>query len=166
MFSTEKILAVYEETTILNEQLKKAVRSANKIRTINDQEENVSKIINDFNIIKDNNKTLIKETDSAINHIKKISSPLSFSMFIMIFLSCFLAGMSLGYLTFTSYLKDTILVSEINKVKEIQNKHYNRIQTMVNYEEKGFIFYNTSLRVPNNFVISDTQAGNKAIFFD
>ena len=87
--NNERISILYREQIKVSEKqkeclerLNKAIASANKIKTLNSQEKNITKIINDFNIIQDNNKILRKETDSAIKHIKKISSPLSFLMFL------------------------------------------------------------------------------------
>ena len=157
---------VFEKQKECLEQFSKAITSANKIKNLNSQEKNITKIINDFNIIQDNNKILRKETDSAIKHIKKISSPLSFLMFLSIFLSFFISGISLGYLTFTSYLQDEILVNEINKVKEIKDKYYKQLELMSKYQNNDFIFKSNVLIVPDNSVISNTSTGKKGIFFD
>jgi len=165
---------VFEKQKECLEQFKKAIDSANKIKTLNSQEENVSKIINNFNIIQDNNKTLIKETNDAIEHIKKTSSKIFFSAFIAINLSFIFAstfaGLFVGLYLFDKELKnevlaDKLLTYEINKIKETENKYHNQIKTISEYKSAGFEFEKNVLVVPYDSVINDTTLGKRVIFF-
>ena len=156
---------VFEKQNECLEKLSQAIDSANKIKTLNSQEENVTNIINDFNIIQDNNKKLRIETESAIKHIKSISSSLSYMMFIIIFIAMVLSGFVSGYYIFSTYIKDNVLHNEINNLKEIQSKYYEQIKLMEQYKERGFQLQSNVLIVPYGSIISDTNLGKRGIFF-
>lgn len=157
---------VFEKQKECLEEFKKAIDSANKIKTLNSQEENVSKIINNFTIIQDNNKTLIKEMNDAIEHIKKTSSTLSLVMFTTIFLSCFVSVISLGYLTFTSYLQNNVFVNEINNIKELSLKKHKELEQIKLLKKNGFEILDTAILFPKNAEVQENTQGRKGIWFE
>lgn len=183
MINTEKILVIYEETALLNEQLKKAIQSARKIYQ---DEENVIKIINDFNVIQNNTDKIIKETIYAVENIeasskeaiesiefasnlfekkRNISMPKTLGMLLIVFIASCCIGFSTGYFTFNKYLQGSVLDREIKSVKNLELKYHEKLKIMLDYSKRGFIFDNDYLVVPNDLKISKTQSNGQAIFF-
>ena len=59
----EKVQALFESMEMAADELKKATAAANKIRSANDKDEKITKLISDFQAIQTNTQRMKKDTD-------------------------------------------------------------------------------------------------------
>jgi hypothetical protein len=111
--NNEKIQALFESIELLIDEQKKATNelndattSAKKIKSVNNKEKNITKIINDFNLIKTNTENLEKKTNDAILRMQKQARFPKIISLLLTYLFFALFGLGTGYYVFTTQTKN------------------------------------------------------------
>lgn len=161
----EKIQTLFESMEIAADELKKATKAANEIRTTNQNEQKIITVIKQFNAVQANTKKLEKASIEAISRIEKQSSTLKTTTLIAVTITCALIGAVAGYTGFSS-VQDQIVSHELNALKNERAKIQEQYAFINELTEKGFKVYKNAIVLPPEYSdkVGKTKDGQPAIF--
>ncbi len=163
--NSEKIQALFESMEMAADELKKATAAANKIRSANDKDEKITKLISDFQAIQTNTQRVKRDTLQAIEDMKKAGIKYKVTGILGLFATTAVIGLGIGYASITAY-KNEIIAYELRSIKEERAKIQDQYGFVNELKRKGMVIYKDAIILPNQYSdkVSVLEDGRTAIF--
>ncbi len=164
----EKILVLFEEVSLLKDQLESAIRSANQLSDLNADSKHVMAIIDRFNAL----ENLTEKKMEAIHQASRLFSKKAYVSIGIAFLIATIIGLSAGYFvaqnTFKAYLHDHILKDQTRALALAQIELQKERASMANYvkaQAQGVLFYENAIVLPVAPEQIQTHEGQGVYFY-
>ena len=149
--NNEKILVLFEEVSELKDEMKSAIKSANKLSDLNAHSQNVTAIINRFTDLEE----LTKNKIEAINKASKVFSKKSYISILVVLIISIAIGLGSGYFiaqkAFIEHIQNDILKDKTAAIANAQIALKKEKSSMLNYakaKSKGVKFYSNGIMMP------------------
>jgi chromosome segregation ATPase len=187
MHQREKIQAVFESVELEKEELRqernalKSEREAiaeerkllgkaiEKIDGINTKgAADISHAANKIKEIKTNTHSVLEESIKAIRTVKRQKFFASFITYLVTLILAFTVGITSAHLGYTRLLRETVLASEIESIKEQKAELERTSAAVIELQKRGMKIYNNAIVLPDNYteMLGETENGGPALFTD
>lgn len=187
MHQREKIQAVFESVELEKEELRQerdALRNerkelANDRKLLKEAIEKISGIntkgaadishaASKIKTIKTNTDNVVKESLKAIQAVKRQKIFASITASLITLMLAFTIGLGSAHLGYTKLLKEKVLASEIESIKEQKAELERTSAAVVELQKRGLKVYNNAIVLPDNYkkMIKETEGGKSALFTD
>jgi hypothetical protein len=149
--NSEKIQVIFEEITVLKDQLKDAIESANQLADLNADSKNVTTIINRFG---DLEKLTSKKIDD-INAASKIFRKTIYMAILSAFAASIAVGVGIGYIVvqkrLVNYIQSDILKDQTEAIAAAWlnlETEKQQLAFCVKAQKNKVEFYNNAIQLP------------------
>jgi chromosome segregation ATPase len=187
MHQREKIQVVFESVELEKEELRqerdaliserKAIakdrkllkEAIEKISGINTEgAADLSHAANKIKAIKTNTDNVLKESRKAIQAVKLQKHFAGITASLIILVLAFTVGIASAHLGYTKLLKEKVLASEIESIKEQKAELERTSSAVIELQNRGLEIYNNAIILPKNYteMLKTTKDGETALFTD
>ncbi|MCF7971162.1 MAG: hypothetical protein K9L22_08380 [Methylococcaceae bacterium] len=165
--NNEKLHAIFEEVSLLTDQLNAAIQSANKLADLNADSNNVTQIIRQFESL----NTLVDARIEDVNRTTKVFSKNVYMAVGLVFLIALIMGSGLGYFlaqkAFIRYVQDDLIKEQAQAIVRSNTaieKEWGAINGAKIARNNGVIFYKNGIIIPAKKESLQEEKNNKTAY--